>query len=94
MRTYNLFRRKWACHLVCAVAEDCTVPTFIDAGGWEFVGNVREPDSRPFGFDPPAAAEGSRFHGFYLFQSFGIPERGKMPGPRSPETRSLAMRGV
>ena len=71
MRTYNLFRRKWACHLVCAVAEDCTVPSFIGADRWEFVGKVREPDSYPVGFDTRAAAEGSRFQGFYLFQSFG-----------------------
>jgi hypothetical protein len=94
MRTYNLFRRKGASHLVCAVAEDCAVPTFIDADGWGFGGKVREPNSRPIGFDPRAAAEGSRFHGFYLFQSFGIPERGKLPGPRGPEPGSLAMRGA
>jgi hypothetical protein len=79
MRTYNLFRRKWACHLVYAVAEDYIVPSFIDADGWEFVGNIRERDSRPIGFDPRAAAEATRFHGFYLFQSFGVPGSNKLP---------------
>jgi len=57
------------------VAEDCTVPAFIDAHRWEFVGKVREPDTRPVGFDPRAAAESSRFQGFYLFQSFGSQKR-------------------
>jgi hypothetical protein len=94
MRTYNLFRRKRACHLVCAVAEDCTIPTFIDAGGWEFAGQVRDPDRRPIGFDPRAAAEASRFHGFYLFQSFGVPGSNKLPGPRGLEPRSFAVRGA
>src|SRR4051794_34814579 len=90
MRTYNLFRSKRACHFVCAVAEDWAVPTFIDAGGWEFAGHVREPDRRPIGFDLRAAAESSRFHGFYLFQSFGIPGSDKLPGPR-PGPRVLGL---
>jgi len=94
MRTYNLFRRKRANHLVCAVAEDCTIPTFIDAGEWEFAGQVRESDRRPIGFDPRAAAEGSRFQGFYLVQSFGLPGSGKLPSPCGPEPRSLAMHGA
>src|SRR3954466_9697324 len=89
MRTYNLLRRKRACHLVCAVAEDCTIPTFIDAGGWEFAGQVRDPDRRPIGFDPRAAAEASRFQGFYLFQSFGVPGSNKLPGPRGLIRTSL-----
>jgi hypothetical protein len=94
MRTYNLFLRKRANHRVCAVAEDCTIPTFIDTGEWEFAGQVRESDRRPIGFDPRAAVEGSRFQGVYLFQSFGLPGIGELPSLRGPEPRSLAMQGA
>ena len=48
-----------------------------------FAGQVRDPDRRPIGFDLRAAAEASRFQGFYLFQSFGLPGSGTQPGPRA-----------
>jgi hypothetical protein len=67
MRTYNLFQHRRASRFVCAVAAGCAVPGFV-ATAWEFVGSVSHPGSWPAGFDARAAADGSRFHGFYLFQ--------------------------
>ena len=74
MRTYNLFRLKSEHNLICAVAADYAVPAFIREA-WEFVGAISEPDSWPVGFHPGPAADGARFHGFYLFQCFGAPRR-------------------
>jgi hypothetical protein len=79
MRTYNLFLRKRANHRVCAVAEDCTIPTFIDTGEWEFAGQVRESDRRPIGFDPRAAVEGSRFQGSTCSRASVFQELGSCP---------------
>jgi hypothetical protein len=70
MRAYNLFRHRGEQHLVCAVPEDCAVPGFIAAKAWDFDRKVTEPVAAPIGFDVPAAANGVRFNGFYLFQSF------------------------
>ena len=70
MRTYNLFRREGENHLVCAVPEDCAIPGFIDGPAWEFDTKLTGATPTPTGFDPRAAADGARFHGFYLFQRF------------------------
>jgi hypothetical protein len=70
MRTYNLFRRKGASHLICAVPTDCTVPDFLAGTAWEFDRTVMEPGAAPLGFDAEAAHYGVRFNGFYLFQAF------------------------
>jgi hypothetical protein len=67
MRAYNLFQHKCASRFVCAVAKGSAVPGFMGTA-WEYVGSVGGAASLPAGFDPRAAAEGSRFHGFYLFQ--------------------------
>lgn len=69
MHAYNLFRRKRKQDFYCAVPEDRAVPTFLQAETWEFDRRVEEPARAPFGFDPKAAREGSRFNGFYLFQA-------------------------
>lgn len=35
MRPYNLFRRKGAVDLFCAVPQDMPVPNFVIAGEWD-----------------------------------------------------------
>jgi hypothetical protein len=77
MRTYNLFRRRQEDDLICAVAEDEAVPRFIGAH-WEFVGSIREPAGCPLG-SSLRAGDGSRFHGFYLFESVESPSRAPSP---------------
>jgi hypothetical protein len=77
MRTYNLFRRRQDGDLICAVAEDDAVPRFIGVS-WEFVGSIREPAGCPLG-SSVRAADGSRFHGFYLFENVEIPRRARSP---------------
>jgi len=77
MRTYNLFRRRQEGELICAVAEDDAVPGFIDAG-WEFAGTITEPAGCPLG-SILRAADGSRFHGFCLFENAGVAARSGPP---------------
>jgi hypothetical protein len=36
MRAYNLFRRKDAADLFCAVPEDVPVPDFVTPEAWEY----------------------------------------------------------
>jgi hypothetical protein len=70
MHAYNLFRRKGADALYCAVPEDFCVPPFVIAPRWEFKGRLDDRKKEPFGFDRKAAASGTRFNGFYLFPDF------------------------
>ena len=70
MHAYNLFRHRGEPQLVCAVSEDCAVPGFIAPKAWGFDRKLTEPVAAPMGFDAKAAADGVRFNGFYLFQSF------------------------
>ena len=69
MRVYNLFRRKGANALYCAVPEDITVPSFVTDERWEFSGKVEAGSHAPVGFDIVAAEAGARFNGFYIFQT-------------------------
>jgi hypothetical protein len=67
MHTYNLFRRKGAADLFCAVPEDVPVPHFVTPGAWEY---ERSLDIETLsGFDATAAETSSGANGFYLFHS-------------------------
>jgi hypothetical protein len=44
MRAYNLFRRKDAADLFCAVPEDVPVPDFVTPEAWEYACSL---DMRP-----------------------------------------------
>jgi len=70
MRAYNVFRRKGADCVFCAVPEDYTVPRFLSAKAWAFSGKLDAPAAKPVGFDEAAAGAGVRFNGFYLFHAF------------------------
>jgi hypothetical protein len=67
MHTYNLFRRKGAADLFCAVPQDVPVPNFVTAVEWEY--------ARPLdvgtlsAFDAAAAETSAAANGFYLFHS-------------------------
>jgi hypothetical protein len=65
--SYNLFRRRSAPDLHCAVAQPHPVPAFIDGETWEFAGAVRGERDAPRGFRAPEARLGTRLNGFYLF---------------------------
>ena len=65
---YNLFRRKLAPDLCCALPEDRPVPAFLDGDTWEYAGTLREGDVPPLGFDRAAAELGAQLNGFHLFQ--------------------------
>jgi hypothetical protein len=67
MRTYNLFRRKNAADLYCAVPVDVAVPSFITDRKWEFAQAVDI--GALSGFDAAAAEVSAAVNGFYLFQS-------------------------
>ncbi|MGU3540938.1 hypothetical protein [Methylobacterium sp. A54F] len=69
MRSYNLFWRKGAEGLCCAVPESCAVPSFVVGGRWAYGGRLAAPGDAPGGFDPHAADTAVRFNGFYLFQT-------------------------
>lgn len=70
-RTYNVFRRKDAAELRCAVPEERTVPGFITDGAWEFAGRIGDGAAPPRGFDARAAAQLAQWNGFYLFETWG-----------------------
>ena len=90
---YNLFRRRLAPDLFCAVPENRPVPTFIQARNWRFVGKCGTPAQA--GFDPEAARTAVRFNGFYLFVAFNLCERERTPSraiPRIIQALRTAMR--
>jgi hypothetical protein len=67
MHIYNLFRRKGAADLFCAVPDDVPVPGFVTAEAWEY---DRSLDIETLsGFDATAAETSSVANGFYLFHS-------------------------
>lgn len=70
MRAYNVFRRKDARCICCAVPEDQAVPRFLTSQGWAFGGVLAEPAALPVGFDEAAADASVRFNGFYIFHAF------------------------
>jgi hypothetical protein len=69
VQAYNLFRRKEAPELVCAVPEDRAVPRFIAGESWEFSGRISAGSREHAGFDGHAASTAARYNGFYLFHS-------------------------
>jgi hypothetical protein len=64
---YNLFRRRSAPDLFCAVAQAHPVPGFIEGDEWEFVGSATDERDAPQGFQAKEARFGARLNGFYLF---------------------------
>ncbi len=64
---YNLFRRRSAPDLFCAVAQAHPVPGFIEGDEWEFVGSATDERDAPLGFQAKEARFGARLNGFYLF---------------------------
>lgn len=69
VQAYNLFRRKEAPELVCAVPEDRAVPRFIAGETWEFGGRISAGSRKHAGFDRHAARAAACYNGFYLFHS-------------------------
>jgi len=67
---FNLFRRKEAPELLCAVPEDRAVPSFIVGETWEFSGKLSGDSGQQPGFDMSAASAGARYNGFYLFHTW------------------------
>ena len=67
MIVFNLFKRRRAPDLYCAVPEDAAVPAFIGAERWEFDGRADRAKTPP-GFNARAARTASRLNGFYMFQ--------------------------
>ncbi|PVE21167.1 hypothetical protein DC522_28145 [Microvirga sp. KLBC 81] len=67
MRTYNLFRRKDAADLYCAVPENVPVPAFVTEDRWEYAQSLDI--GTLSGFDADAAQVSSEANGFYLFHS-------------------------
>ena len=70
-RTWNVFRRRDAHGLCCAVSSDAAVPTFLLTGDWDFGFQFTRGDPPVPGFSPPSAEIGARYNGFYLFLGFG-----------------------
>jgi hypothetical protein len=62
--SYNLFRRNRRPDLLCAVPQDCPVPTFVDGQDWQFSGTV---DELSLGLEREAARAVLPLTGFYLF---------------------------
>jgi hypothetical protein len=76
VHAYNLFRRKEAPGVVCAVPEDRAVPRFIAGETWEFGGKIAAGSGEHPGFNGIAASAAARYNGFYLFHSLQHSERG------------------
>jgi hypothetical protein len=68
--SFNLFRRKEAPELFCAVPEDRAVPRFIAGESWEFGGRISGDSHFQPGFDRSAARSATGMNGFYLFQTW------------------------
>ncbi|WP_372424650.1 hypothetical protein [Salinarimonas chemoclinalis] len=67
---FNVFMRRDAQELRCAVPEDRAVPAFIVAQDWAFVGRLDGETPAPRGFDTRAADVLARWNGFYLFEEW------------------------
>ncbi|KAA2235421.1 hypothetical protein [Salinarimonas soli] len=68
--SYNLFRRRCAPDLYCAVAQAHPVPGFIDGESWEFAGAAQDERDAPDGFQVREARLGTRLNGFYVFLAY------------------------
>lgn len=66
----NLFRRNEERDILCAVPEDCPVPTFLQDPAWSFTGRLDWMAVSLPGFDLRAARSACRGLGFYLFQTW------------------------
>ena len=64
--SHNLFRRRDASDLYCAVPEARPVPAFIRTPAWEFVGKM-DRESPLAGFRERAARVAMHHQGFYAF---------------------------
>ena len=81
---YNLFARKDAPELYCAIPEDRPVPDFIDCD-WQFKGSLDRSQNAPGGFIPPVAAASVRLNGYYVFMRYDA-----LPSPEDDrEIRSI-----
>ncbi|WP_063776629.1 hypothetical protein, partial [Microvirga massiliensis] len=67
MRTYNLFRRKDAADLYCAVPEDVALPAFLIEDTWDYAQALEV--GALSGFDAAAAEAAALLNGFYLFHA-------------------------
>jgi hypothetical protein len=65
---YNVFRNRERPEILCAVPEDGSVPSFLNAQAWSFECKLDRSTAAPPGFHERAARIGVRFNGFYLFQ--------------------------
>jgi hypothetical protein len=74
LRTYNLFRRKDAADLYCAVPEDVAVPAFLTEDSWEYARSFE--GAALSGFNTVAAKASALLNGFYLFHSADSSELG------------------
>lgn len=72
----NLFRRNDEQDIICAVPEDCPVPSFLQDPAWSFAGRFGWKSVSLRGFDLRAARSACRGLGFYLFQTWGHSEMG------------------
>lgn len=77
--SYNLFRRRCASDLYCAVAQAHPVPDFIDGQDWEFAGTTRGERGAPAGFRLDDARAGVQMNGFYLFLAHARRPAGAAP---------------
>jgi hypothetical protein len=66
MRAYNLFRRKDATDLFCAVPEDIPVPVFVTPQAWSYACSL---DIQALSCFDAAAETSAGANGFYLFHS-------------------------
>ena len=66
---FNLFRHETLSDLLCAVPEDCPVPSFVTGSRWTFAGSVTEAAYGSVELNWPGVREDVRLIGFYLFHS-------------------------
>lgn len=69
---YNLFSRKDAPELYCAIPEDRPVPDFIN-GDWQFMGVLASYQCAPGGFIHKVAATSVQMNGYYVFMRYDPP---------------------
>lgn len=67
-RKLNFFCHKLAPDLYCALAEDCPVPSFLEAENWRFVADAGETACVIMEIHGAASAS-MRRTGYYLFRS-------------------------
>ncbi|WP_210485012.1 hypothetical protein [Microvirga antarctica] len=67
---FNVFCRRDAPDIRCAVPEERPVPVFLEAPVWEFTGRIDGKRLAEGGFGDVAVAEAIRAQGYYIFQRF------------------------